>query len=368
MEFQGIGGVEVHVLTIAKVLSKKFDLFLAAGSGELSSEFKKYCKKTSVLDFYDNNLENVLFNGESIAILIKEEEIDIIHVHQHINFHPVFLTHNMADIPYVITLHLFLLLRENWRQHWGEDFIFFLEVFFRYASIIFTISKKHKKFWESEIPELKNKLIVNANYINTSEYEFTLGSTFLIVIQLEEDKEIILEDVDKFISKLRSMGIPATLAVASGGSLEKELKLSYKNIPHIIFLGKCKNINKIIKNYDIIIGSDKFAIEAMINGKIIILSGFFENKGLITTENFIKFTNSNFTSKDFDGVDLDDLALSLVSLEKEKNANEIFKLFVNRFGKDELIEDLGFSYESSYKKKQYYTGRLGRFILKERII
>lgn len=128
------------------------------------------------------------------------------------------------------------------------------------------------------------------------------------------------------LDQLASWGVLSQwrIKVIGGGSHEKQVidKIEKVNIEHpesqIEFMGKQPNAMDWMKDADLVIGSERVAVEAMAHGCLTLLSTDQGLIDLITPENIHQYSYDNFFGHSYSPVPMDQIRSRLFSLLKDK--------------------------------------------------
>jgi len=163
------------------------------------------------------------------------------------------------------------------------------KLLFKYAHKIIAITEQIKDYTIQRYEiEDASKCIVLPNCINFEEYKSNIEvnqvEKVLIVSRLSYEKLNSITNAIKLYEKIKEKSNKkVSLTIVGGGNEEDTIKryIEDNNIQDVEFKGKVSNINKILEEYDLLIGLDRCILEAIATKRLAVISGYDGIKGLI---------------------------------------------------------------------------------------
>lgn len=218
----------------------------------------------------------------------------------------------------------------------------------RFSDLFTVTSKSDLKFFETNYPKYKNKLIHRPNWVDLDQnisLENRSKNKILSVGRLENQKNYTY-----LIKEFKNTKDWLQIDIVGSGSKARELRdLAKKQNVHVNFLGNLKNeeLIKIYKNYMFYVssslyeGNPKTVLEAMSSGCVVLLSNIPNHEELIEN-NFsgILFElNENELKIKFNRISLDSSLLNKLSknaldkINKNNSLESSANLFLSDFEK-----------------------------------
>ncbi|GIN19621.1 MAG TPA: hypothetical protein DEO65_16670 [Bacillus bacterium] len=346
-DYMELGGAESHIITLSKALMDRgHSVYIASSFGPAV----KILNRLSI-PFYEINApkDQVLFeNAGKILEIIDHHNIDIIHVHPFQSQEVAALIKLLRDIPVVTTIHgAYLTPSVKGLEEFIDSYIF--------------ISPESRDF------HMANKLIPNKQFnvvpncveigaadISVLENDGTLRIAY--ISRLDDDK---LPSLDFFIECVEQLSsrVDVQIGIIGSGSQYSYIvkrveqindKLSKKMI-HAV--NGSDNINKIIKNYEVVVGVGRVILEALALGKIPICIGNNNYVGIVKEQILRRISKVNFTDRNTDTPQLPELFIEdIMKIIKKPRLikNDILQAF--HFIKDHYDVKL-----SAYKHERLYA-------------
>lgn len=320
----GIGGIETAVLNQAIQLIKRgFKVIVLADDGIYREEYEKEGVKFIEMKFSMQDREKKQ-KVEKIVQIIKDNEVEQVHIHQFETMYTVFPACMITNTPYVAYLHnsikgVFDIYEKNYRC---SKTMF--KLYFQNAEKIIAIKEKTKKenMEKYKIEERKYKIIKNS--INFDKFKVNENripekiEKFLIISRLSEEKEISLKNAIQLFKKYYESNKNARLTIVGDGNIENIIKNEIKDIKDVAkMLGKRSDIAQIMSENDIVIGLDRCMLETITMKKIAVISGYDNIKEIVKPENIEAASNDNFGGKGLKENEIDSIVEELKNLNPE---------------------------------------------------
>ena len=328
------GGVQVHVLSLSKALTKRgFEILLFP---------------VSPLHFEEINLRLVFalllqpltcfWNVIKVIRFLKETRIDLVHVHgARLPLVLGWIGSRLTRAPLVVTMH------EAWTRANR------LNLLYKRANKIVTISQEIKMVLEHYGVD-KTKLVYIPNMVEVDFHDRTSvdhedGYTLAFVGRLDPSKTGILMILLNAIPRV-TQELPKTQlwVIGSFGSKYPEVSEKVMEINQVVgkevvlLLGYAKDTGELIEKADLLIGVGRVALEAMAHGKPVIVGSSWQEStfagGLVTPENVDEIGKSNFTGRHYSQImNAEQAAKLIVDLLR----NGTYRKAIGDFGR-ELIK------------------------------
>ena len=217
----------------------------------------------------------------------------------------------------------------------------------RFSDLFTVTSKSDLKFFETNYPKYKNKLIHRPNWVDLDQnisLKNRSKKKILSVGRLENQKNYTY-----LIKEFKNTKDWLQIDIVGSGSKERIKDLARKQNVHVNFLGNLKNeeLIKIYKNYMFYVssslfeGNPKTVLEAMSSGCVVLLSNIPNHKELIENNfNGILFElNENELKIKFNRISLDSSLLNKLSknaldkINKNNSLESSANLFLSDFEK-----------------------------------
>ena len=337
-----IGGTETHVLSLAKeLINQQIKVTILSGGGPLGEEFKKLNCKIYNMDFpvvTPTDEDGILNFTNKISMVVKAEDINLIHAHQSTSGSLSLEVAKKINIPCIFTIHGMY-----------------------YHDIANSYLKKADRIISVSIPSYEWLLNFNINSIvipNGIIYDdfsnknygdlrssFNISPDSILAIycsRMAWGKIKVCENLIRVVRDLRkNEDINYEALIIGDGPGYKELKAAAdrankimgKEIIHLA--GNQLDVTKYYSAGDCIIGTGRVAIEGMAAGKKVIATGNSGYYGLINKDNFYDAWSTYFGDHGF---------------RLENNAMYLYEDMRNYYLlKDKYDEDINDVYDISKK-------------------
>jgi glycosyltransferase involved in cell wall biosynthesis len=359
LEKMDIGGVETFVFNQALALKQKnYNVFVVAKEGVYVEKLKAAGIHFIDYDFSLTNYYDAKQIDDMVEI-IKENKINEVHINQFVPAINMAMACILADVPYVVYLHLSAMLINTTEDtlDWFESQCFTykenVEFILLYANKVIAISEKIKDYILERYPKLnKDKVIVLPNSINfkvfASDKEVKEIKNLLLITRFSNEKEGSIKSAIDFFKKYKEVVPDATLTIVGDGEIYDDYIDKYQE--EINFIGATSNVKKYITETDLVLGLGRCILEALAMKRITVVCTYTETVGLITKDNIEDVMNNNFAGGDFSKVNEEKLVSKLAKLDSkeiEKIVNDNYS-----FIKDKLDIDKNL-YVTDLKNQDY---------------
>ncbi len=289
-----------------------------------------------------------LQRAKIIENIFEEYQIDQVHVHQFDCIPAIFPACVNKQKPYVAFVHTGIEGIYNWFENQYFDYKGMFTIFFQKASKIVCITENAKEENKRKYGVSDDKYLVRNNSIKFSNDIINNNNIpskiekFLIISRLGEEKRISIINAIKIFKEYSLRHPEARLTIVGDGSIKNDIIKEIEDIKDkVTFLGTRTDVYKIFLENDIVIGLDRCILEAIVLKRIAIVSGYSDIKGMVTPENIKQFAIENFSGKELQNRNIDDII------------NEIEQLSIDRI-KQITEQNYIFSYENLNLDKNIY--------------
>lgn len=365
--FDALGGIETRWIDEFQYLNKyNYQVYLLTNKRAFDSALAKLFTTCHFItaDIQDPSIaaEFVKLVDYTVAI-IKNRNIQVISIHMLDLFAcAAVMAAQLCRIPVISTVHG---TPDIYRAPFNRLFIQNL------AGKSFSLSIYVSKLLESIIPSRNATTAIIPNLINLDRYHHQTSDItpdWLLVSRISAEK---YESILCFLQVANSCNIPA-IEIAGGGDRSELLKrintLAIKT--EVRFLGEIKNIAELIPKYSGVAGMGRVAIEGLACQKpVCIISPEGSLIGLVTTNNFTRLKDYNFTGKGLVAIDTQEFSTQLQHHSPERSQCIYQKLkhdlsvdnwdkYIKLYKKTSFINNPAL--ESLYHKLAYFSVTLSR--------
>lgn len=346
-----IGGVETFVYNQSLAMKAKgHNVYILSKKGVFTEELK--AKEINCIEFeFEDKIYYDLNEIEKILRIFQTYNIQEVHINQFSAMNVIMPACIVANIPYIVYLHMAAGIIEdeelNAYNYFERRFSTYQENFkllFKYAHKIIAITEQIKDYTIQRYEiEDASKCIVLPNCINFEEYKSNIEvnqvEKVLIVSRLSYEKLNSITNAIKLYEKIKEKSNKkVSLTIVGGGNEEDTIKryIEDNNIQDVEFKGKVSNINKILEEYDLLIGLDRCILEAIATKRLAVISGYDGIKGLIDETNIDEEIQENFCGKNLEEKSFEEIANKIISLDKV----EVTKITEENYKKIRQVLDI----------------------------
>lgn len=321
----GIGGVETAVLNQAiELIRRNFKVVVLAKDGIYKERFEKEGVVFFEVDFkvedkYDYS------KIEKVISIIKEYNVEQVHIHQFDCINIIFPACVLTKIPYIAYAHTGILGTYNWFEECFKSYQTNFKLFFETAIKIIAITEQSKNEIIKRYSIDSNKILVINNSIDFKDFVFEHNSipskidNFLIISRLAKEKLISISNAILVFKQYLLFNPNAKLTIVGDGNYREEIENQIKDISYAVnMLGKKSNISEIISKNDVVIGLDRCVLEAIAMKKIAIISGYENIKCIVTPDIIHELAKFNFSGVSIESKEVDTIIQDLKEMTSEK--------------------------------------------------
>lgn len=336
LDILDIGGVETFVYNQSLAMKKKgYNVHIISKKGIFTEELEKKginCIEFEFIDKIYYDLDKV----QKILEIFKENKIDEVHINQFSAMNVLLPACLIANIPYVVYLHMAAGIIDNEElnayNYFEKQFCTYTENFkilFKYAYKIIAITPEIRDYTIKRYQiEDESKCIIMPNSINFDTYQSKTKvnsiRNILIVSRLSYEKLNVIINGIKLYQEIKTKSKEKVTLTIAGDGQEKEAVEEYikhNKIEDIKFLGKVSDTAKVLEKSDLLIGVDRCVLEAIAMKRLVVISGYDNLKGLLKNQMTKQEIEENFCGKNLNEVTIEEVADEILSLETKKIDN-----------------------------------------------
>lgn len=342
------GGLETHINSTVQSLKEKINFFFA-----IKNYKEKWNFQNVYTDFFFSNATTIsqfCHDVDNLVKIIKENNIDVIHVHPFYSLFPAVFAARICQKPIVYTYHG--IGSYNFTCRLNDTLLFNMLLDYE-TDKIFCVSQNGTKIFENIILD-KNRIVFLPNSIDMEKFspsKISNNKSWALISRLDIDK---INEIIKLISILDIVDIKE-LHIFGDGSQKEFLEnfILENNLTNRVFLeGHCDSLpDKLSANFNGIIGIGRALMEAISMEFPTILIGFSKIAGVVDTNmyNFIK--NRNFTN-----MYLPDISPYVLKNQIEQIYNNNYdKTFYKLFKQDFSVKKICDLYYNELTNINYYS-------------
>lgn len=322
------GGLETHIDSIVSSLKEKVNFFFA---------FKNYNEKWNYKNVYTGfyfsfycTVYQFCKDVDKLVQIIKENNIDVVHVHPFYSLFPAVFAAKLCGKPIVYTYHG--IGSYNFTSSVNDTLLF--NMFLDYEiDKIFSVSKEGSKILENIIWG-KNKIVLLPNAINIEKFSPTQHSnnkSWALISRLDSDK---INEIQKLINILDIIDINELHIFGDGSKKEFiEYYIAENQFTNKVFLeGHCDNLpEKLAENFSGAIGIGRALMEAISMELPSILIGYNKIAGLVDSSLYNHIKCENFTNRYLPDISIDTLKNQIQEVYKNNYDKSFYKSFKEEF-------------------------------------
>lgn len=351
------GGLETHINSTVQSLKERINFFFA---------IKNYKEKWNFQNVYtgfyfsaSSTISQFIHDVDKLVKIIKENNIDIVHVHPFFSFFSSVFAAKLCGKPVVYTYHG--IGSYNFTYQLNDTLLFNILLDFE-VDKIFCVSKEGNKIFENIIFE-KDKLVFLPNSINTEKFspiQMSNNKSWALISRLDDDK---INEIKKLINILDLIDVQE-LHIFGDGTKKEFLEdfIQEKNLANKVFLeGHCDNLHeKLNRKFNGIFGIGRVAMESISMELPTILIGFNKITGVIDSKLYNTIKYNNFTNKYLSDISPETLKRQIEQIYNNTYDKTFYSSFKEEFS-TKKISDLYFdelkniNYSSTLNLKDLYN-------------
>lgn len=331
------GGLETNIYTQYNELKNNHKFYFAFGnySSNLNIKDSKIFK-----DFNfdaDSSIKQFCEDVERLVKIIKEEKIDVIHVHPFFSLFPAVFAAKLCRIPVMYTIHGVASVNFTYMVN---DTILFQTMMESEIDEIFAVSK----ICVDAVNNITNsdKAIFLPNALDVEKYkknQVVNNKIWAAISRISVDK---LKELKLLISQMNKLDIEK-ICIYGDGDCKEELQNYINNLgltEKVELLGHCDNLHEELNGkFNGIIGIGRVALEAICMGYPTLLIGYGKVSGIIDKTMFETIKNNNFINKMLPNIDSNCINMQLKKVYNgEYNSEELCNLIREEFSAEKVFK------------------------------
>ncbi len=331
-----IGGLETHINTYYKGLRNKVN-FIFAFPKYKENGYLENAKIYTGFNFgYNSSIKEFCSDVHKLVDIIKEEKIDVVHVHPFYSVYPAIFAANLTNTKLVYTYHGYGSISFPAGINDMLLFMFALESRF---NKVFCVSSNVIEYFDS-IHNHNAMFLPNFIYEDDFQvHKVSKNKKWAIISRIDSDK---YPSIIKFLDIVNNLDIDM-IDIYGSGNMEDELKkyISKHKLTKKVFLkGFINNLNKSLDDYTGIIGLGRVIQEALCMNYPAIFIGYGKIAGVVDQKIYKEVKNINFVPATLDDIEISKLQKQIEEINSGKLSKYQFR--------DEVISDFGVSNLSKY--------------------
>ncbi len=292
-----IGGLETHIRGELQMLAHLgYEVHLVVGhlfNDSLLPDSVRSVSKVSIDS--SASVQSVIDSTERLRELIRQNQIEVVHVHPFASIVPAFLAAELEQVPVVITLHGPASI-----TNYGSVGRFLLtSLILPAAARVVTVSREIfdlvRPFVETgRLVEIPNGVALPSRAASDMAIDGEAG--WLVVSRLDEDKIVGVLD---FIRKAKHCGIPSVKVAGDGPARQRlENLVDEEGLGDFVdFLGASSDIDSLMYESVGVGGMGRVVLEGIAAGRPVVLIGYDGVKGVVDEGLFARASVSNFSGR-----------------------------------------------------------------------
>ncbi len=287
------GGLETHIHSYYMELREEHRFIFAVGKFQSDLEFRKEDIREGFHFGWNSSVGEFCEDVDCLVRLIREEKIDVIHVHPFFSLFPAVVASQLTGVPIVCTYHGIASFSFSNRIN---DTILFQYFYSELFSRIFTVSNTGKKVLmeRMHIPDA----VFLPNSVDMSLYkrhQVVNNRKWALISRLDADngKESAIK---KLFDVLTSVEMDA-VDIYGDGTRRKELEqyAAQRGLNQVVFKGfKSDLYDRLNGHYNGVIGTDRVAVEGLTMGYPVLELGYGHLCGVFDNELLEQAVECNF--------------------------------------------------------------------------
>ena len=295
------GGVETHILSLAKELQNRgWFVAVASAGGSLEKELTKLNIPHIYLPLDERSVYNILLARKLLIEAQTEYRFDILHAHSRLSAFTVSLLPKRLQGRFVTTAHLNFKVTPLTRffSRWGEKTLAVSEDIRAYLVREYGLSYRQVSLTVNGIDtaHFDEKGVVSIN-CNETAFDSPKEKIILHISRMDKDRAKTAFLLCDALPKIRE-SCNARLILVGGGECLSTLEKRVAEDPllqgAVSVVGEVVDILPYLKLADVFVGVSRAALEAMSCGIPTVLSGNSGYMGIYRTKSLSEAASSNF--------------------------------------------------------------------------
>lgn len=288
------GGLETHIHTYYQELRKEHNFTFAFGQFKNRLPIENSIVHTGFHFKWESTVQEFIEDVQRLCDLIKENHIDIIHVHPFFSMYPALIASQLMNVPIAMTYHGIASFSFSNRI---IDTAWYYYGMYELFGKIFTVSNTGKKALERQFHRNDISFLPNAVDLNQyKQHTVVPNRRWAAISRLDADngKEEALISLFDMLPELDIDHIDIY-----GDGARKQALMDYvkaKNLTDkVTFQGfQADLFDRLDNRYNGVIGTDRVAIEGLAMGYPVLEMGYGRVIGIIDTQMLSLLRDTNF--------------------------------------------------------------------------
>ena len=326
------GGLETQILTQYEQMCKHHKFFFAFARYQQN----EILPRDLIFDNFNFSVESTIkefcSDVENLIKIIKENKIDIVHVHPFYSLFPAVFAAKLSNVPVVYSYHGYASFNFPSRIN---DLILFQNMIESEIDKIFSVSIDGVLTLDNAT--LSKKTFLLPNSIDVKKYKINKiinNKRWALISRLDIGK---IEEIKKVISIMDDIDIKE-IDIYGDGPEASNLKLYINELEkskRVKLLGQCSNLYQFLDGkYNGLIGIGRVVFESLTMGYPTLFIGYGKIAGIVDYDLYLKAKDYNFVNKRFPEISISDL---------KKQVQNVYK--VNKLD-EQIIVDIRKNYSS----------------------
>lgn len=327
------GGLETHINTYYDLIKDASDIYFAFSKYEDNG----YLKDAKIYDNFNFNFNSTISefcsDVENLVKIIRENNIDIVHVHPFYSFFPALFATAITNVKLVYTYHGYGSI--NFISS-NIDSMLFLYGIENKVDKVFCVAENAIEYFK----ELHNQnIIFLPNIIDEDiykEHDVINNKKWALISRIDADK---YQSIIKFFDMLPKLDIDRIDIYGSGNREDKLKEYITKNklSNKIKLKGFTNKIYNILDNYTGTIGIGRVTLESLCMNYPSILIGYDKVLGVINEDLYNEVKKINFVPAALDDIDIEEFNKQLKKINKGNYKHyQLRKNVIKDFGKNKV--------------------------------
>lgn len=329
------GGLETQIFTQYNIMknTNKFYFAFASFNSNLNIEEAKIYKDFNFSA--DASIQEFCLDVEKLIKIIRENNIDVIHVHPFYSVFPAVFAAKLTNTPIIYSYHGYGSLNF---PHQVNDVILLQCMLESEIDKVLSVTELGVSAINNAT--FTNKAIFLPNCIDLNKYKkhnIVNNKTWALISRIDNDK---IEEIYQLISILDKIDIKKICIYGEGNKKEELEKFVRDNelIDKVILMGHSDNLSSELNGkYNGIIGIGRVVMEAIAMGYPTILIGFRKIAGVIDLKMYNNVKEYNFINRMIPNISIDKLSKQIKNVYSNKDEREsLYNIFLQEYSPQKI--------------------------------
>ena len=344
------GGLETQIYTQYSTMknNNRFYFAFAGYNSDLNLEEAKIYKGYNFSA--DASIKEFCSDVENLVNIIKENKIDVIHVHPFYSIFPAVFAAKLTNTPVIYSFHGYGSLNFPYQVN---DVVLMQCMLESEIDKVFSVSELGVTAINNAT--FTNKTIFLPNSVDLNKYKkhnIVNNKTWALISRIDNDK---IEEINKLISMLDKIDIKK-ICIYGDGNKKEELKQYIKDnglADKVALMGHSDNLwEELNGKYNGIIGIGRVAMEAIAMCYPTMLIGYKKIAGIIDLKMYNMVKKYNFVNRMISDISIEELNAQLKQVYSNKDERE---LLYNNFEQEFSAQKIYNQYEEEIKSIQAFN-------------